>query len=120
MLQAALSITVETDGSLPSGHSLMDAIQQIDGATGNYASYFQINCAHPSHFMHLFEGKPIQPWMRRILGIEANASKRSHAELDECEELDSGNPVNPSRSIIRILILITVILGGAGSRMCQA
>jgi homocysteine S-methyltransferase len=31
-------------------------------------------------------------WTERVLGLRANASRLSHAELDEAEELDSGNP----------------------------
>ncbi|MDG2340155.1 MAG: homocysteine S-methyltransferase, partial [Paracoccaceae bacterium] len=36
------------------------------------------------------------PWMQRVRGIIANASRCSHAELDEAEELDDGNPTELS------------------------
>jgi S-methylmethionine-dependent homocysteine/selenocysteine methylase len=50
-----------------------------------------INCAHPTHFEHvLAEG---EPWTRRIRGLRANASRKSHDELNESPELDVGNPV---------------------------
>jgi homocysteine S-methyltransferase len=89
-LPVALSFTVETDGRLPSGQSLRDAIAQVDFATGNGPAYYMINCAHPSHFAPLFERN--EPWHRRVRGIRANASRCSHAELNESATLDDGNP----------------------------
>lgn len=90
-LPVVISLTVETDGRLPTGQSLGDAIKQIDAATGGYPSYFMINCAHPSHFSPVVDGD--QPWKDRIHGLRANASKMSHAELNEALELDAGDPV---------------------------
>ena len=49
-----------------------------------------INCAHPTHFAHVLEQDGA--WNERIHGLRANASKMSHAELDEAEELDAGDP----------------------------
>jgi S-methylmethionine-dependent homocysteine/selenocysteine methylase len=89
-LPVVISLTVETDGRLPTGQSLGDAIKQIDAATASYASYFMINCAHPSHFSSVVEGE--QTWKDRIHGLRANASKMSHAELNEAPELDAGDP----------------------------
>ena len=87
----AISFTVETDGNLPTGQTLKSAIEQVDAATERYPSYFMINCAHPTHFAHvLAEGGP---WLDRIRGVRANASQRSHAELNESPDLDIGNPV---------------------------
>jgi homocysteine S-methyltransferase len=90
-LPAVISFTVETDGNLPTGQSLQSAIQQVDGATSGYPAYFMINCAHPTHFEHLLSKDG--PWLDRIRGIRANASRRSHAELNEAPDLDIGNPV---------------------------
>ena len=85
-----ISFTVETDGKLPCGISLKDAIKQVDQETDSAAIYYMINCAHPSHFQSvLSEG---EVWSDRIYGIRANASRKSHAELDESETLDDGNP----------------------------
>jgi homocysteine S-methyltransferase len=54
-----------------------------------------VNCAHPSHFAsELDQGAA---WLDRILGLRANASTRSHAELDESTELDAGDPVDLGR-----------------------
>jgi homocysteine S-methyltransferase len=88
-LPVAIAFTLETDGSLPTGAALSDAISEVDAATNGYASYFMINCAHPDHFDGVFRD---EPWMRRLKGIVANASRCSHAELDEAEELDDGDP----------------------------
>ena len=89
-IPVAISFTVETDGSLPSGQSLGDAIAQVDFETGGSVAYFMVNCAHPSHFEHvLAQGGA---WLGRIAGLRANASTLSHAELDEAEELDEGDP----------------------------
>jgi S-methylmethionine-dependent homocysteine/selenocysteine methylase len=89
-LPVVISFTVETDGRLPTGQELGDAIDAVDGATGSFPSYYMINCAHPSHFAHVLE--PGVPWLARIRGLRANASTLSHAELDEATELDEGDP----------------------------
>ena len=88
-LPAVVSFTVETDGALPTGQSMADAIAEVDDASDSYPSYFMINCAHPQHFSKILVDAP---WTRRIRGIRANASRKSHAELDEAPALDAGNP----------------------------
>jgi S-methylmethionine-dependent homocysteine/selenocysteine methylase len=90
-MPVAISFTVETDGRLPSGQELGDAIAQVDSATGGSVAYYMVNCAHPSHFEHVLEHGG--DWLDRIAGLRANASTLSHAELDEAEELDEGDPV---------------------------
>lgn len=90
-MPVVISFTVETDGRLPTGQTLRDAIEQVDASTNCTPAYYMINCAHPTHFQDaLADGKQ---WLQRIRGIRANASTKSHAELDEAEELDDGNPV---------------------------
>jgi len=88
-LDVALSFTVETDGRLPSGQRLGEAINQVDEATGGAPGYYMINCAHPTHFLH--ELDPDAPWSGRVKGLRANASRLSHAELDAATELDRGD-----------------------------
>jgi S-methylmethionine-dependent homocysteine/selenocysteine methylase len=86
----AISFTVETDGRLPTGQPLGAAIEQVDAETAGYASYFGINCAHPSHFEPVLgEGAA---WQQRIGALRANASTKSHAELNESVALDIGDP----------------------------
>jgi homocysteine S-methyltransferase len=87
-LPPVVSFTVETDGRLPDGTALGDAIEHVDAETGGAPTYFMVNCAHPTHFAGVLEG----PWVQRLGGIRANASTMSHAELDEAEELDDGDP----------------------------
>jgi homocysteine S-methyltransferase len=86
---SVISFTVETDGRLPSGQPLREAIEQVDAETGSAPAYYMINCAHPTHFEGVLEDGP---WLARIGGLRANASRMSHAELDEAEELDEGDP----------------------------
>jgi S-methylmethionine-dependent homocysteine/selenocysteine methylase len=88
-IPAAISFTVETDGRLPTGQRLKEAIEEVDAATASYPSYYMLNCAHPAHFEAVLEKAP---WTARIRGLRANASRKSHAELNESTELDSGNP----------------------------
>ena len=89
-MPVAISFTVETDGNLPTGQTLKAALEQVDEATSGYPSYYMINCAHPTHFEHvLTEGQ----WLERVRGVRANASRKSHAELNDSPELDAGTPV---------------------------
>ena len=87
-----ISFTVETDGRLPSGESLHKAVDAVDGATGGGPAYFMINCAHPTHFADVLAD--MDSSLGRIRGVRANASTKSHAELDESDELDAGDPVD--------------------------
>jgi homocysteine S-methyltransferase len=85
-LPVAISFTVETDGRLPSGQSLREAVEQVDAANGSGAAYFMVNCAHPTHFERVLAEDGA--WRERIVGIRANASRVGHAGLDEAEQLD--------------------------------
>ena len=89
-LPVAISFTVETDGGLPDGTTLEQAITTVDDATSQAPVYYMINCAHPSHFEHALHHR--EAWTDRIFGVRANASPKSHAELDEADELDDGDP----------------------------
>ena len=89
-LPVSVSFTVETDGRLPSEEPLREAVERLDAETGGAALYQMINCAHPTHFAAELQGDGA--WLERIGGVRANASRRSHAELDEAEELDNGDP----------------------------
>lgn len=91
-IPAVISFTLETDGRLPSGEQLGDAIEQVDQATDGGPAYYMINCAHPTHFRHVLDGGAA--WLERIRGVRANASCKSHAELDASETLDDGDPVD--------------------------
>ncbi len=111
-LPVVLSFTVETDGRLPSGEKLADAIGRVDVATDGAPAYYMINCAHPTHFAPVLV--PDDERIQRIRGIRANASKRSHAELDEASELDMGDPEELGREYRQLIDRLPwiQILGG--------
>jgi len=115
-LPVAISFTVETDGRLPSGETLEAAIQQVDQATQSYPSYYLVNCAHPSHFSSLLLAGG--QWTQRIKGVLVNASCKSHAELNECSELDSGSPEDLANEVMALrqaLPGLTVLGGCCGT-----
>lgn len=85
-LPVVVAFTVETDGRLPDGQPLAEAIAATDAATDAAAAYYMVNCAHPEHFDTVLNGS------HRLKGLVVNASRCSHAELDEAETLDDGNP----------------------------
>jgi S-methylmethionine-dependent homocysteine/selenocysteine methylase len=112
----AISFTVETDGRLPSGGTLGDAIAAVDDETAGAPAYFMINCAHPTHFADaLADGGA---WVERIRGLRANASTKSHAELDDADELDEGDPLalaESYRDLIARLPQLTLLGGCCGT-----
>jgi homocysteine S-methyltransferase len=103
--------TVETDGRLPDGTTIAEAVERIDAATGAVAEFFIINCAHPTH---VAAGLDAAPQLERIGGLRANASALSHAELDERDELDEGDPVSLARdnAALRETLPSIRLLGG--------
>lgn len=94
-MPVVLSFTVETDGRLPTGHGIREAIEAVDDATAGAPAYYMINCAHPTHFRDALERG--ESWIGRVRGIRANASRRSHRELDEATSLDAGDPAELGR-----------------------
>lgn len=117
-LPVAISFTVETDGRLPSGATLAQAITEVDAADS--PDYFLVNCAHPTHV----EPALAQPgvWHERIVGLRVNASTKSHAELDEATELDEGDPTQLAKAISRLTPLLprlTIIGGCCGTDACH-
>lgn len=115
-MPVAISFTVETDGRLPSGQALGEAIELVDAATAAGAEYFMINCAHPSHFADVLAGDA--PWRERIRGLRVNASAKSHADLDEAVELDEGDPAELAAAHVALrerLPRLTVVGGCCGT-----
>ena len=111
-LPAAISFTLETDGRLPDGQSLSAAVERVDAETGGSVAYFMINCAHPTHFAGVLEEDAA--WRVRIGGLRANASGKSHAELDAAEVLDEGEPaaLGAQHGALRPLLGSVAVLGG--------
>jgi homocysteine S-methyltransferase len=108
----ALSFTVETDGRLPSGESLVGAMSRVEDASDGYPAYYMLNCAHPSHFECVLES--LGNLRERLRGLRANASCRSHAELDSSTELDGGDPEQLAReySQLRQVLPALAVVGG--------
>jgi homocysteine S-methyltransferase len=94
-MPCVISFTVETDGRLADGTMLRAAIEATEEATGGSPAYYMVNCAHPSHFEPALARD--EAWVKRIHGVRANASAKSHAELDECKTLDIGDVADLSR-----------------------
>jgi S-methylmethionine-dependent homocysteine/selenocysteine methylase len=115
-MPVAISFTVETDGNLPTRQSLRAAIEQVDEATSGYPAYYMINCAHPAHFEHALDD--LGRWLDRIRGVRPNASRKSHAELNEAADLDTGDPVELAmqvRGLTRQLPRLNVMGGCCGT-----
>jgi S-methylmethionine-dependent homocysteine/selenocysteine methylase len=115
-MPAVISFTVETDGHLPSGDTLERAIAITDGETDGYAAYYMINCAHPTHFARVLAESAA--CRARIRGVRANASTRSHAELDASTDLDDGNPQELAlqyKDLTSLLPGLTVVGGCCGT-----
>jgi homocysteine S-methyltransferase len=89
-MPVVISFTLETDGRLPSDEQLGEAIMKVDAETDCGTAYYMINCAHPTHFENALEAGG--RWVGRLRGVRANASRKSHAELDAAAELDDGDP----------------------------
>ncbi len=115
-MPVVISFTVETDGNLPSGQPLADAIAQVDSEIVREPAYYMVNCAHPTHFAHILDHQ--EPAIKRIRGLRANASCKSHAELDEMTELDDGHPDklgHQYKDLLRHQPQITVLGGCCGT-----
>lgn len=111
-IPAAISFTLDTDGRLPTGQSLREAIEEVDAETNGSAAYFMVNCAHPTHLATTFDDDG--PWLRRVAGLRLNASTRSHAELDEADDLDEGDPEDfgAGTAALRERLPSTTVFGG--------
>jgi homocysteine S-methyltransferase len=111
-LPVVLSFTLETDGNLPGGKPLAQAIKEVDVATEAYPAYYMINCVHPIHFTEtVAKGGE---WVKRIGGLRVNASKMSHAELDNSPTLDIGDWQDLAQRYAQVLPLLPNIrvIGG--------
>jgi S-methylmethionine-dependent homocysteine/selenocysteine methylase/phospholipid N-methyltransferase len=103
-LPLIVSPTVETDGRLPDQNELGTFIEKVDDATGSAPLFYMVNCAHPSHLLPTLEAARDagEAWLGRFRGFRANASRKSHAELDNSTELDRGNTDELARELARM------------------
>lgn len=111
-IPSVISFTVEIDGKLPSGQTLQSAIEATDHEASEAPAYFMINCAHPDHFSTALNEPGT--WRNRVMGLRANASRMSHEELDNAEELDEGNPTELGEQYRQLLSALPnlVVMGG--------
>ena len=115
-LPVAVSYTVETDGRVPDGTALGEAVEALDAATGAGAAHLLVNCAHPDHVAPGVD--PAAPWAGRIAGLRVNSSRLSHAELDEAEELDEGDLADlatTTRALAETLPGVRIVGGCCGT-----
>jgi homocysteine S-methyltransferase len=115
-IPVVVSFTVETDGRLPEGSGLGEAIVAVDAQSDGFPAYFMVNCAHPDHFRQVLDRDA--EWIARLRGVRVNASTRSHVEIDEASDLDEGDPVALGRAcgdLARSLPGLTVFGGCCGS-----
>lgn len=115
-LPVAISFTVETDGTLADGSTLAGTIGAVDAAAA--PDYFGINCSHPGHVAPALSTADGGGWRERIAGVRYNASALSHAELDESDELDEGDPAALAaahRKLVPLLPGLSVVGGCCGT-----
>ena len=115
-IPVVVSFTLETDGRLPTGQPLSEAIAVVDSATARAPAYYMVNCVHPDHFAETLSGGG--DWLKRLRGIRANASRKSHAELDASTDLDIGDPAELGvqyRDLVRRYPQIVVAGGCCGT-----
>jgi len=122
-MPVAISFTLGTDGCLPTGLNLVDAIEQVDTAAGGGPDYYMINCVHPVYFTETLASG--DPRLKRVQGLMPNASSKSHEELDEAKELDEGNPAELAEQLHEIrkgMPWVNILAGccGTDSRLAKA
>lgn len=81
-----LSFVIGADGKVLDGTELHAAISYVDSKTTIKPLGYLINCSYPS-FLNLETLTQVPP--SRLIGLQANASSLSHAELDGSKELKS-------------------------------
>lgn len=115
-IPCVIGFTVETDGRIVTGRTIQEAIEAVDAATGAYPVFYMVNCAHPTHFEDALDDN--STWIKRVGGIRANASTKSHQELDESETLDAGDPIDFGRryqDLVRRMPQLRVLGGCCGT-----
>ncbi|WP_256795318.1 homocysteine S-methyltransferase family protein [Terrabacter sp. Ter38] len=115
-LPVAISFTVEVDGRLPDRTTLAETISEVDDREA--PDYYLVNCAHPEHVLAGLDADDGSAWRSRLLGLRYNASTRSHAELDDADDLDAGDLETISAGHDRVvgrLTGVTVVGGCCGT-----
>jgi S-methylmethionine-dependent homocysteine/selenocysteine methylase len=89
-----LSFVVRPDGTVLDGSPIHEAIDLIDAAVQPKPFFYMINCVHPSVFDKALscEFNYTRQVSDRILGLQANTSTLSPAELGDLSYLDTTEP----------------------------
>ena len=91
-IPCVVSFTVETDGRLPGWLAVARWPRwRWTPRPTRAPSLYMVNCAHPTHIAPALEVGG--DWLRRMGGVRANPSPKSHAELNELTSLEDGDPV---------------------------
>jgi len=100
-LPVLVSPTIEPDGRLADGTPLGDFIAAVDQQTSGTPVGYMVNCVHPSHLGPVLAAaaRAGAPWLARFRGMRANASTKTHAELDNSTALDRGDPAALARGV---------------------
>lgn len=81
-----ISFVISSDGKVLDGTEIQKAIEYVDAKTTNKPLGYFINCSYPSFLKPAALSEKV---LERLIGIQANASSLSHAELEGSEDLKS-------------------------------
>jgi S-methylmethionine-dependent homocysteine/selenocysteine methylase len=105
-----ISFVIDRRGLILDGTPLAVAFDAIDAACQRPPLGFMINCAYPSFLNAASQPDAV---MRRLVGYQANASSRDHAELDGADELQADDLEDWGRQMIALNRVYGIkILGG--------
>jgi homocysteine S-methyltransferase len=110
-----LSFVIRAEGVLLDGTPLHEAIAHIDATVTPRPTAYMLNCVHPAVARDaLARETRLSPLVkRRLVGIQANTSRKSPEELDSSAQLDSEDPDEFARGMLSLRKTYGVkILGG--------
>ena len=90
-MPVVISFTVETDGRLPTGQTLKEAIVEVDAETGAAPGLLHDQLRASDALRGRARNR--RTLGAALRGLRANASTRSHAELDQATDLDAGDAI---------------------------
>ena len=99
-----ISFTIEANGCLIDGTPIAEAIAYIDEVTRKNPVCYMTNCVHPSIVCRALL-RPVNRSHRvrkRFLGIQANTSPLSYAELDGSADLKCSEPEEFAEEMLKL------------------
>lgn len=94
-----ISFVIGSDGRVLDGTEIQAAIEYVDAKTTNNPLGYFINCSYPSFLNPETLTKELTG---RLIGIQANASSLSHAELEGSKELKSESVSEWGRLMVQL------------------